>query len=705
MSMTWITRGIEGEASYRSADYEQHRYEIERAARQNPYPFRDWFDGDNRIYVPLTDSSSSLSENDWEIINELESAGYVIDEESYIQGYVRNRSGNKVRIGKVLKRVLEESAKKEATAIEESTQKSIDEGFDENMATEEMGIRLNQSRAYHENMMRHFVNSPARSGSGDRLMVVISQDPHDIGKMSTDRGWTSCMDLDSGAYRQNVACEVAAGSLIAYVIRADDRMVEKPLARIHIKRYEDEEGNSYAVPEETVYGTEIEGFEQTVRKWLDERQGNLPMGFYRRKGGSYSDSLEESMFVMTDDEKKLTDIAINGVEAPEKFIIWKVIPQYEYERMDEEDMWLEDDSGPYLSFDTEEEAKQWIDSNPMSYDMSWRQNDWSYGEEWREEDEDGNYVLEPFEIEREVLKSEDEIREEAAQKIIEMKGMENVSDDIVLVRKDLLKYDSVRKSFNKKMYFGGKRHLLNEDEIQNLKASVDFGQSYANEISEMNDGPEKDGHVRELVSSAIGDIDWIITAPVEAATANYMQPSSYRAMDVFESALRSFSPRLFSVDRQIPQKAIEKMIEACRNAELIHEQLDDQVWSAKELREKMISSTLQTLGNAGTDTPIVIRWYESLLDEWEKEWERDKLDFSSINIHSMGRAIGALGPDNGQQFIPFMRERAKEAAKVYAAMPDTHIYKHKRQNMKNSRRYPQLNRHQPGQKNMLPTWA
>jgi hypothetical protein len=96
----------------------------------------------------------------------------------------------------------------------------------------------------------------------------------------------------------------------------------------------------------------------------------------------------------------------------------------------------------------------------------------------------------------------------------------------------------------------------------------------------------------------------------------------------------------------------------------------------------MISSTLQTLGNAGTDTPIVIRWYESLLDEWEKEWERDKLDFSSINIHSMGRAIGALGPDNGQQFIPFMRERAKEAAKVYAAMPDTHIYKHKRQNMK-----------------------
>ena len=688
--MTWITRGIEGETFGAFADYEQHRHNIEEAARSNPYPFKEWFPDGNRAYIPLVDSSSSLSEKDWEIINELKGAGYAINEELYIQGYVQNRSGNKVKIGKVLKRVLEDSAKREAEQIEQSAQNSIAEGYDEAMAIEDRDTRLTKSRFYHENMMQNFVNSPARAGSGDPMMIVISQDPHDIGRMSTDRGWTSCMDLDKGAYRENVVCEVAAGSLIAYIIRASDTEVEKPLARIHIKRYEDGEGNSYAVPEDTAYGTEIEGFQEGVKKWLNERQGSLPMGFYRRKGGNYSDSLEESLFVFPDDIDVLTDMALNGIDNPQKFVIWRLIPTHmaegyvapgDFETDDEE-------IGLYTDFTEERDAIAQKAQLEEYYADEWQdyiRDEYGEYDEYDEEEMEEREI-ELFEIEQIVLKSEEDIMNEAAEKIIDSYGMENTPDEVIITKKNNIEHESRYKSFIKRMYFGGKKHLLEEDEIASIKASGDFGQAYAREIGELPDGPEKDAQVRELVKMATDDIDWAMSAPAEAATVNNNAPSAYRLMDVYDSAVKSFSISLFNVDRQIPQVSIEKMIDACRNAGNMYEQINTfphvQTWSAEEFEERMIATTLTGMGNAGTDTPIAINWYKSLLDRWKPEWESEKYNYSSVNINSMGRAIAGLGPDNGQQFLPFLRERAKEAARIYAQIPETHANKHQRKMMR-----------------------
>jgi hypothetical protein len=59
--------------------------------------------------------------------------------------------------------------------------------------------------------------------------------------MSTDRRWTSCMrlpgygDKNGGLYNDILYYDVKLGTLVAYLIKKDDRNIENPLARIAIK--------------------------------------------------------------------------------------------------------------------------------------------------------------------------------------------------------------------------------------------------------------------------------------------------------------------------------------------------------------------------------------------------------------------------------------------------------------------------------------
>jgi hypothetical protein len=88
-----------------------------------------------------------------------------------------------------------------------------------------------------------------------------------------------------------VYCEVKKGGFVAYLIQGNDRDIKRPLARISIKRFENKAGDSIAMPEDTVYGNDMSGFQETVRKWIESKQGPVKVGLYKRRGGEYSDSL------------------------------------------------------------------------------------------------------------------------------------------------------------------------------------------------------------------------------------------------------------------------------------------------------------------------------------------------------------------------------------------------------------------------------
>ena len=74
--------------------------------------------------------------------------------------------------------------------------------------------------------------------------------------MSTDRNWTSCMDLDHGIHKTTALKQVQYGGMCAYLIKKEDRDIQEPIARIAIKRFISTKRNDDSfifAPEKVIY--------------------------------------------------------------------------------------------------------------------------------------------------------------------------------------------------------------------------------------------------------------------------------------------------------------------------------------------------------------------------------------------------------------------------------------------------------------------
>jgi len=123
-----------------------------------------------------------------------------------------------------------------------------------------------------QDLMQKFNNDNRREGTKNEYIVVISRHPYDIAGMSTDRGWTSCMNLDCGEYKRFVPLDVEKGSVIAYVTTSDDKNLNNPTGRMLIKPFYDErssDGQVYFGIEDRVYGTNVPGFQDAVKSWVN----------------------------------------------------------------------------------------------------------------------------------------------------------------------------------------------------------------------------------------------------------------------------------------------------------------------------------------------------------------------------------------------------------------------------------------------------
>lgn len=110
------------------------------------------------------------------------------------------------------------------------------------------------------------------------LKVVICRHPYDILGASTNRGWTSCWNLQDksydGKYTYQLGSILRSGSLICYLIRSGDKNIKNPISRIVIERkfhtgvYQDVPDQ--IVPDNKVYGTDIVEFRKFVTDWCDK---------------------------------------------------------------------------------------------------------------------------------------------------------------------------------------------------------------------------------------------------------------------------------------------------------------------------------------------------------------------------------------------------------------------------------------------------
>ncbi len=293
------------------SEYDKYRDKIEKSAEGRVFPFASWFpDPSGRVYLPFSSTQETEGSVDQDIAEILQDAGFTITD--YRQGLATNSSKRIYKIGKVLNNLYQQEVKE----LEEQKNSLSQINYDTKK------IRLEN---YWKEVFSTFQNSPYRSNSAagqTQFYVVISSNIHDIGSMSTGRSWESCMDLTKGAHSSDVYCEVNKGGFVAYLIHANDLQIKKPLARIAIRRFDNKKGESIAMPEDTIYGNEIEGFHQAVQKWIDEKQGKVSSGVYRRKGGEYSDTFSGSLIKGDDTGHGLLKMLKFGLSSSNPAIAW-----------------------------------------------------------------------------------------------------------------------------------------------------------------------------------------------------------------------------------------------------------------------------------------------------------------------------------------------------------------------------------------------
>jgi hypothetical protein len=268
---------------------------VNELSKLNPYPFSSWFGNNGRVYYDINIDNvkdRELSVEDINLINFIKENGYVnVD---YLNGYAE-KDGRKLRIGKILENL--------------NNKKTNDNSDGKDLKNNIIPMYI-----------KFFESSNYRKLLNKKLKVVFTQNPHDVAKMSTSKGWTSCFNLNSGVNSRYCLQEVKEGGIVAYLINAEDLNIEHPYSRIYIRRFDSFfDGSSVAIPEETIYGEDIPAFKNFVKDWLLQKQKDKlnNFNFYNMIGGRNSTTLAKDFWVDT----KLNDVELEGLNKDELFLL------------------------------------------------------------------------------------------------------------------------------------------------------------------------------------------------------------------------------------------------------------------------------------------------------------------------------------------------------------------------------------------------
>jgi len=171
-----------------------------------------------------------------------------------------------------------------------------------------IGKILNKSES---NLLRKFNNDVSRQSLSTDQIVVFSKNPYDIGGMSSNRGWTSCMNLyGDNENKHYVNCDIKKGTIIAYLINLNDKNINKPQARILIKPFinvKDKNDIVYWVGND-VYGTAPEYFYKFVNSIFEKFYPY--QGKYKLSAGLYDDEGTPGNIDFKEEEKRKKQIEI-----------------------------------------------------------------------------------------------------------------------------------------------------------------------------------------------------------------------------------------------------------------------------------------------------------------------------------------------------------------------------------------------------------
>jgi len=228
------------------------------------------FGNKNRIYIPfkiqpedIKNMEKQYDDSNKEIIEQiLNEYGYILKD--YISG-IAEKDGVSKKIGKVFTEIDKKIGM-------ETFLKTIDQ-----KPSAKRG-RIKRILGYSmKEVMDSYSDDPLRGLAKIKdanLEIVISRHPYDIAGMSTGRGWTSCTDLEKGGYtKDNIVDEIKFGTLVAYLVKKEDKNINKPISRVLIKPYYNVKNEKDVYLKTTkIYGSNVKSFKDEVQSFIDKFQ-------------------------------------------------------------------------------------------------------------------------------------------------------------------------------------------------------------------------------------------------------------------------------------------------------------------------------------------------------------------------------------------------------------------------------------------------
>lgn len=648
------------------AAYERWIEHIEQLSKQNPYPFSSWFDEGGRSYIPFETPQieQMFSQDDKYVVDHLQENGCT--DINYRDGYCIYK-GRQYKIGKL----LESLRRKDLLEIRQKVE--IDPESYYNVDRE-----INETNEWYNDLVNTFINSPIRRSKGRSIFqVVISQNPHDVASMSTDRDWTSCMNLGEGSQTQSVFCEVSSGGLVAYLINYDDIDIKNPLARIHIRRFENKDGSSIAVPEDSIYGNEVPGFRNVIEEWLKGKQGSIGPGMYRRMGGEHSDSFGDELLVAPSTEEQLQSW-LKGTDPNAIYYIYTVEDQLARNWNEEYDEHRDDGmTDQSREFTNKEEAEAYLEEleqySPTEEEEWYRkkmaklnEDEDSYWQEWYKFDkETGEYVKPRYKMLTRKKDLTSTMQRQAVDDVVNAEKGKCSPETIQMVH-NLLFFDEPERTRSIIEDTGGTRkskfiskypEYVTDDDIKQLEGrrrgivllhydsfteeqQAALKEGYTNQLLTMLENPEL--IIKEEFSPNIRDLD-------------------IRVRNTFNEYIIQPLQKMYD---QIPESLIRQLIDFARLNPYPDNQLDHVSLALNKAKPRYMWIEIARLFNSkDADTPAVQEYYKSLLPYWGENHRfygpvlgTSEDSYSSINIETLGYYISQLG-ENGRDFIPFIKTK------------------------------------------------
>jgi hypothetical protein len=151
-----------------------------------------------------------------------------------------------------------------------------------------------QKEGAHPDIIKTYTNDPARASSGNsKYDLVITHHPHDVAGKSTKRGWSSCMNLSNGRYKDKIDDDLKQMTHEAYLVRSGEDVDKDPIARMSLKLHRSlNSTHSVLMPEDKIYGTAPEGFKEKVKDIVSKISPLKDNNIYQKHPVLYDDDSE-----------------------------------------------------------------------------------------------------------------------------------------------------------------------------------------------------------------------------------------------------------------------------------------------------------------------------------------------------------------------------------------------------------------------------